>query len=76
MINGFSAMSALGVEYSWPNEFFFLFIFCSEEKAESIAEYKDELEQTKAMVAKLRQEVGLFFSCISFDIKKREFEKI
>ncbi|XP_063585419.1 girdin-like [Penaeus indicus] len=27
-----------------------------EEKAESIAEYKDELEQTKAMVAKLRQE--------------------
>lgn len=40
--------------------FFFLFIFCSEEKAESIAEYKDELEQTKAMVAKLRQEVGLF----------------
>lgn len=59
MINGFSAMSALGVEYSWPNEFFFLF-FCSEEKAESIAEYKDELEQTKAMVAKLRQEVGLF----------------
>ncbi|XP_042859655.1 girdin-like isoform X2 [Penaeus japonicus] len=27
-----------------------------EEKAESIAEYKDELEQTKTMVAKLRQE--------------------
>lgn len=39
---------------------FFSVFFCSEEKAESIAEYKDELEQTKAMVAKLRQEVGLF----------------
>lgn len=48
------------------NEFFFLFFFfCSEEKAESIAEYKDELEQTKTMVAKLRQEVGHFLANIT-----------
>lgn len=52
------------------------FLSCSEEKAESIAEYKDELEQTKTMVAKLRQEASFFFLFLFlFEYKTRFYEK-